>query len=60
MALSFDSTYDNEFIGLDIMQNSSEQKTYKPKYKDRIQNLSEQRSSLQDVLGRIDLLKRVK
>ncbi len=60
MALSFDSAYDNEFFGVDMRQNSSDQKPYKFKYKDRIQNLPEQRSSLRDVLDKINHLKKVR
>jgi hypothetical protein len=60
MALSFDSAYDNEFSGVDMRLNSSDQKPYKFKYKDRIQNLPEQRSNLRDVLDKINLLKKVR
>ena len=59
--LSFDSIYDNEFIGVDMgQQNLSQEKQYKLKYKDKIQTLSHENSSVDYVLEKIDFLKRVK
>lgn len=55
----YENDNDNEFMGIDIKPNLSEQKQYKLKYKDRINSFSYHKSSVDNVLERIDLLKKV-
>lgn len=56
-----ESVSNNEFLGVNLQrQNSSEQKHYKPKYKDKIQLQTYEKSSLENVFEKIDLLKKAK
>ncbi len=47
-------------MGIDTRQNPSLEKQHKLKYKDKIQSLTYDRSSLDNVLEKIDLLKKIK
>jgi hypothetical protein len=46
-------------MGIDTRQNASLEKQHKLKYKDKIQGLTYDRSSLNHVLEKIDLLKKI-